>query len=378
MKKFLVLVTVGLVCSAFAFAGGGKDTNTISIGYVGPLSGGVAHYGTESRNGALLAIEEINKAGGILGKQIAFKDEDDEGDAAKVINAFNRLVSQNKASFVIGSSTSGPTIAISDRAQAQKIILITPSGTNEAITQAGDYIFRACFIDPFQGIAGANFAYDTIGARKAAIFFDNGNDYCVGLADSFRKQFKAKGGEIAADESYQTGEVDFNAQLTKIRSVNPDIIFLPDYYQTVSLIAKQVRQLGMTIPLLGGDGWDGLIDNAGDEALNGFFSTGFSAESTAANVQTFVKAYQARFGYTPDTFSALGYDCVLLLRDAIVKAGSADPSVVKGALAEVSGNYITGNIRYDANRDPIKGAVILEIVKKDGKLTTAYKTTVNP
>jgi branched-chain amino acid transport system substrate-binding protein len=288
------------------------------------------------------------------------------------------LVSRNKASFVIGSSTSGPTIAISERAQAQKVILITPSGTNVAITTPGDYIFRACFIDPFQGVAGANFAYDTLGSRNAAIFFDNGNDYCVGLADSFRDQFKARGGTVVADESYQTGEVDFNAQLTKIRATNPDIIFLPDYYQTVSLIAKQVRQLGMTIPLLGGDGWDGLIDNAGDEALNGFFSAGFSAESTAANVQTFVKAYEARFGYTPDTFSALGYDCVLLLRDAIVKAGSADPSAAKDALAAISGNYITGSIRYDANRNPIKGAVILEIVRKDGKLTTAYKTTVNP
>jgi branched-chain amino acid transport system substrate-binding protein len=378
MKKFSLLIAVVFLCSFFAFAGGTKASDTIAIGYVGPLSGGVAHYGTESRNGAQLAVEEINAQGGILGKQIAFTYEDDEGDSAKVVNAFNLLTSRNKATFVIGSSTSGPTIAISGRAQAQKILLITPSGTNPEITTAGDYIFRACFIDPFQGVAGANFAYDTVGARKAALFFDNGNDYCVGLADSFREQFKARGGEIVSDESYQTGEVDFNAQLTKIRATNPDIIFLPDYYQTVSLIMKQVRQLGMTIPLLGGDGWDGLIENAGDEALNGFYTAGFSAESSAQNVQTFVRAYQNRFNYTPDMFSALGYDSVLLLRDAIVKAGTFDTAAVKDALAAVSGTYITGSIRFDSNRNPIKGAVIMEIVKKDGKLSATYKETVNP
>jgi branched-chain amino acid transport system substrate-binding protein len=378
MKKFSLLIAVVFLCSSFGFAAGTKASDAIAIGFIGPLSGGVAHYGTESRNGAQLAVEDINAQGGILGKQIVFTYEDDEGDSAKVVNAFNLVTSRNKASFVIGSSTSGPTIAISGRAQAQKIVLITPSGTNMEITTAGDYIFRACFIDPFQGIAGANFAYDTVGARRAAIFFDNDNDYCVGLADAFRDQFKARGGAIVSDESYRSGEVDFNAQLTKIRATNPDIIFLPDYYQTVSLILKQVRQLGMSVPTLGGDGWDGLIENAGDEALNGFFTAGFSPESTASNVQTFVRSYQNRFGYVPDMFGALGYDSVLLLRDAIVKAGSLDTAAVKDALATVSGNYITGSIRFDANRNPIKGAVVMEIVRKDGKLTTAYKATVNP
>ena len=380
MKKILSLCFV-VFCSmagTAVFAAGGRASDTIMLGYLGPLSGPVARYGTESRNGALLAVEEINAAGGISGRNITFSYEDDEGNAEKTVNAFNLLVTRKKAQLIIGSSTSGPTIAISDRAQAQKILLLTPSGTAEAITTAGDYIFRACFIDPFQGIVGARFAYDTLGVRKAAVFFDNGNDYSAGLAESFRKEFKSKGGTIVSDESYQTGEVDFNAQLTKIRATAPDIIFLPDYYQTVALITKQIRQLGMTTPLLGGDGWDGLIHEAGDEALNGYFSTGFAADSTEPKVQAFVKAYRARFNAEPDTFSALGYDSVFLLKDAILKAGSTDPTKVKDALASISGNYITGSMSFDLKRNPVKSVVILEIVKKNGKLATAYKTTINP
>ena len=350
----------------------------MSIGAVFPLSGSVAFYGTESRDGALLAIDEINAAGGLLGKQLTLIAEDDEGNAEKSVNAFTKLTARDGVSFVLGSSTSGATQAMTALAQQNKVILISPSATNTAITRAGDYIFRACFIDPFQGVVGADFAYDSLGSRRAAILYDAGADYNSGLADAFRQQFKIIGGEVVADEAYQTGDVDFNAQVTRIKAANPDVVYLPNYYNDVALQAKQLRAQGITCALIGGDGWDSLIDNAGDEILNGYWSSGFAADTTDPKGQTFVKAFAAKFNRTASQFSALGYDTMMLVADGIKAAGTFDTAAVKDAMAKLSGPYVTGNIRFDENRDPIKGAAILEIVKKDGKLANAYKTTVNP
>ncbi|MDR2631532.1 MAG: ABC transporter substrate-binding protein [Spirochaetaceae bacterium] len=382
MKK-LWFVVLALCCAAsLAFAAGGQaggaSSDTVAIGAVFPLSGGVAFYGTESRNGALLAIDEINAAGGLLGKKLTLIAEDDEGNAEKSVNAFTKLTTRDRVSFILGSSTSGATMAMTSLAQQNKIVLISPSATNIDVTKAGDYIFRACFIDPFQGVVGADFAYDTLRARRAAILYDAGADYNTGLAESFRNQFKAIGGQVVADEAYQSGDVDFNAQVTRIRAGNPDIVYLPNYYNDVALQAKQLRAQGVNCALLGGDGWDGLIDNAGDEALNGFWSAGFAADTTDPKAQAFVKAYEAKFNSTASQFAALGYDTMMLVVDGIKAAGSFDTAAVKTAMAKLSGPYVTGNIRFDANRDPIKGAAILEIVKKDGKLANAYKTTVNP
>jgi branched-chain amino acid transport system substrate-binding protein len=378
MKKLMVLCMV-LVCAAsLAFAGGAKDSDTVSIGAVFPLSGGVAFYGNESRDGALLAIEQINAAGGLLGKKLALISEDDEGDSAKSINAFTKLTTRDKVSFVIGSSTSGPTQALTSLAQQQKVVLISPSATNENVTRAGDFIFRACFIDPFQGVVGADFAYATLGSRRAAILYDAGADYNTGLADSFRKQFKANGGQIVADEAYQSGDVDFNAQVTRIKAGNPDVVYLPNYYNDVTLQAKQLRDQGVRCALVGGDGWDSLIDNAGDEVLNGFWSSGFASDTTDPKGAAFVKAFEGKYKRLASQFAALGYDAMMLVIDGIKAAGTFDSSKVKDAMAKLNGPYVTGNIRFDANRDPIKGAAILEIVKKDGKLANAYKTTVNP
>jgi branched-chain amino acid transport system substrate-binding protein len=368
-----------LLCAAsLAFAGGGRDSNTVAIGAVFPLSGSVAFYGTESRDGALLAIEEINAAGGLLGRQLTLVPEDDEGDGAKSINAFTKLTTRDKVSFVLGSSTSGATQAMTSLAQQGKVILISPSATNIDVTRAGDFIFRACFIDPFQGVVGADFAYGTLGSRRAAILYDAGADYNTGLAESFRNQFRAIGGQVVADEAYQSGDVDFNAQVTRIKAVNPDVVYLPNYYNDVSLQAKQLRDQGVTCALVGGDGWDGLIDNAGDEVLNGYWSSGFAADTTDPKGVAFVKAFQTRFNRSASQFSALGYDSMMLVADGIKAAGTFDTAVVKSAMAKLSGAYVTGNIRFDANRDPIKGATILEIVKRDGKLANTFKTVVNP
>jgi branched-chain amino acid transport system substrate-binding protein len=378
MKKFFTMLTLALCAVSLVLSCKAKGSDSVSIGAIFPLSGAVAFYGNESRDGALLAIEEINAAGGLLGKKLVLLSEDDEGDAAKAVNALTKLTTRDKVSFVIGSSTSGPTQAMSTLAQSNKVILISPSATNINVTKAGDYIFRACFIDPFQGVVGADFAYGTLGSRKAAILYDAGADYNAGLAESFRNQFKAIGGQVVADEAYQTGDVDFNAQITRIKAGNPDVVYLPNYYNDVSLQAKQLRDQGIGCALVGGDGWDSLTDNAGDEILNGFWSSGFASDTTDPRGVAFVKAFQSRFNRLASQFAALGYDTMMLVIDGIKASGSFDPAAVKDAMAKINGPYVTGNIRYDSDRNPIKGAAILEIVKQDGKLVNAYKTTVNP
>ena len=384
MKKIGALLTALCAAVPLAFAGGGAQggggagSGAVSIGAIFPLSGPVAYYGNESRDGALLAAEVINAAGGLLGRQIVLVSEDDEGNAEKTVNAFTKMVSREKISLILGSSTSGPTQAITSLAQQSKVVLMTPSATNIDVTKAGDYIFRACFIDPFQGIVGADFAYDTLGSRRAAVLYDAGADYNTGLAEAFKTQFKNLGGQIAADEAYQTGDVDFNAQVTRIKAANPDLVYLPNYYNDVSLQAKQLRAQGVSCALVGGDGWDSLIDNAGDEVLNGFWSAGFAADTTDPRGVSFVKAFQDKFHRPASQFAALGYDAMMLLADGIKAAETFDPLAVKDAMAKLNGAYVTGSIRFDANRNPIKGASILEIVRKDGKLANVYKTTVTP
>jgi len=360
------------------FTGCKKNSDAVPVGAIFPLSGAVAFYGNESRDGALLAIEEINAAGGLLGRQLTLISEDDEGNAEKSVNAFTKLSTRDKVSFIIGSSTSGPTQAMTSLAQQNKVLLISPSATNIDVTKAGDYIFRACFIDPFQGVVGADFAFNTLGSRRAAVLYDAGADYNTGLADSFKGQFRSNGGQVVADEAYQTGDVDFNAQITRIRAANPDVVYLPNYYNDVSLQAKQLRDQGITCALVGGDGWDSLIDNAGDEILNGFWSSGFASDTTDPRGVTFVRAFESRFNRPASQFAALGYDSMLLVADAIRAAGTFDSAAVKDAMVRLSGAYVTGNIRFDSDRNPIKGATILEIVRKDGILANVYKTTVNP
>jgi branched-chain amino acid transport system substrate-binding protein len=378
MKRVLFAVLAFCCAGLSAFAAGGKEGDTIAIGGIFPLSGPVAVYGVEARNGIELAIEEINAAGGINGKKAVLISEDDTGNPEISVNAYRKLTAQDKVKVIIGSLTSGCTIAITSLAQAQKVVLVAPAATAEAVTDAGDFIFRACFIDPFQGTVGGAFAANELKARRAAVLYDNGNDYSVGLKDNFIAAFTRAGGTIVANESYITGDVDFNAQLTKIKAAGPDVVYLPDYYSTVALIAKQLRAQGIDTPIVGADGWDGLTENAGDEVLNGFYSNHYAADSTDPKVVNFVKAYQAKFGSVPVSFAALGYDSMYLIKDAIVKAGSLDSTAIKDALAKTSGAYLTGNLSFDAKRNPVKSAVMVELVKKDGKLATVYKTTVNP
>jgi branched-chain amino acid transport system substrate-binding protein len=225
---------------------------------------------------------------------------------------------------------------------------------------------------------GADFAYETLGSRRAAVLYDAGADYNTGLADEFKKEFAKIGGEVVANEAYQTNDVDFNAQVTRIKAANPEVVYLPNYYNDVALQAKQLRDQGVTCALVGGDGWDGLVGEAGDEVLNSFWSAGFAADTTDPKGQTFVKAFEGKYGKTASQFSALGYDAMMLVIDGIKAAGSFDTAAVKDAIAKINGTYITGSIRFDSDRNPIKGAAILEIVNQGGTLVNTYKTTVNP
>ena len=353
-----------------------KDT-TVFIGGVFPLSGGHASYGSESRDGINLALEQINARGGVLGRKIAIIFEDDEGKAEMAVNAFSRLTNRDNVSIVIGSNLSGPTLAITPLAQRNEILLISPTATNIAVTQAGDFIFRACFIDPFQGVAGANFAYEVLGSRRAAILFDESASYNSGLAEAFKNQFMALGGQVAAIEAYQTGDTNFNTRITRIKAANPDLIYLPNYYSDVSIQAKQLREQGVLSTLIGGDAWDELINHAGDEVINCFWSAGFAADTTDPNGMAFVQAFEAQYNRPATQYAALSYDAMMLIADAITAAGTFDTSAVKDAMARINGNYATGNIRFDSDRNPIKGAVIIEIVKEDGRLVNKYKTTIN-
>jgi branched-chain amino acid transport system substrate-binding protein len=378
MKK-LIVAFLSLYLTAMVFAGGNADSGDITIGGIFPLSGPVAVYGTEAQKGIHLAIEQINAAGGVGGRKLVLISEDDEGDAAKTVNAFTKLTTRDKVKIVIGSLTSGCTIAITDRAQAQGVVLMAPAASSEPVTNAGDYIFRACFIDPFQGTVGGTFAFHELGAKRAAVLYEAGSDYSAGLQENFVKAFSSFGGTVVATEVYNTGDVDFNAQLTRIKAANPDVIYLPEYYSDVALIAKQLRAQGINTPIVGADGWDGLQENAGDEVLNGFFTNNFTPDSTTPNVQTFVKDFQAKFNALPTSFAALGYDSLYLIRDAIAAAGSAEAAPVRDALKAINSSYVTGNISFDAKRNPVKSAVVLELVKgANGRLTTVYKTTVNP
>jgi len=378
MKKLLVSSVIALLMVSMVFAGGKKeDADTIKIGGIAPLSGAVAVYGVECTNGVNLAVEEINAAGGINGKKIVYIAEDDEGDPAKSVNAYKKLTTQNGIRMIIGSLTSGCTIALTSSAQAQGVIQIAPAATAEAVTDAGNYIFRTCFIDPFQGSIGGKFAAVNLNKKNAAILYDIGNDYSVGLKENFVKEFEKNGGKIVALESYSTGDKDFNAQLTKIKAAKPDVVYLPDYYGTVALIAKQLRNQGIDTPIIGADGWDGLTDNAGEEVLNGFYSNHYAADSSDPAVQAFVKNFKAKYNKEPNAFAALGYDSMYLLKDAILKAGTTDAKAVREALEKIDADYVTGHIKFDAKHNPVKSAVMIELVKNAaGKLEAVYNATV--
>lgn len=375
-KLFALVVVVALVGSLFAGCGAGGGT--IKIGTIQPISGQIAAFGTQSRDAINMAVEEINASGGVLGKKLEVVVEDDEATPDKTVNAFKKLVTQDKVVGLVGALTSKCSLSITKEAQQRKIVMISPTSTNDTVTDAGDYIFRACYNDSFQGVVVAQFAAKTLKAKTAAILFDNTNDYSKGLKENFKKKFEELGGKTV-EESYATSDKDFNAQLTKIKGTNPDVLFIPDYYSAVSLIAKQVRSQGMKIPMLGADGWDEITNNAGEEVLNSYYSNHYSPDANDAEVKAFVKKYNEKFKITPNALAALAYDATYILTDAIKKAGSTDPEKMKKAMMETNKKFVTGQIKFNEKRNPVKSAVMVKIDKgADGKLAAVYAETVNP
>lgn len=354
------------------------SANEIVIGEYGSFTGSEATFGISTSNGIKMAIAERNKAGGVKGKQIRLISVDNQGKAEEAAAAVTRLITQDKVIAVLGEVASSRSLAAAPIAQQNKIPMISPSSTNPKVTEVGDYIFRVCFIDPFQGTVMAKFANENLKAKKVAILTDVKSDYSVGLAEYFTKKFKELGGTVVAEQSYQSGEMDFKAQLTQIKAAKPDAIFVPGYYTEVGLIARQARQLGVTAPLLGGDGWDSSkLYEIGGQAINGnYFSNHYTTESTDPTVVDFIKRYKETYnGDTPDGLAALGYDAAKVLFEAMDRAAELKPALIRDEIAKTKDFAgVTGKISIDGQRNATKPAVV---VKVDGT-TNRFVTTIAP
>jgi branched-chain amino acid transport system substrate-binding protein len=358
-------------------ASGGAAGNTIKVGEYASLTGSEATFGQSSHKGTELAVEKINADGGVLGKTFQLITEDDQSQAGMPSTVVRKLISDNGVAAVLGEVASSRSLEAAPICQQNHIPMISPASTNPKVTEAGDYIFRVCFIDPFQGTVMANFARKTLKLQNVAVFTDVKSDYSLGLAEFFKKGFTGDGGKIVVEQNYSAGDKDFNAQLTAIKAANPDGIFLPGYYTEVGLIVRQARQLGLTCPIFGGDGWESSsLVPIGGKALEGcYFSTHYSPQSTSPAVRDFVKAYQAKYHETPDAMAALGYDSAMILADAMKRAGSSDAAKVRDALAATKDFHgVTGDITIDPNRNASKPAVILTI--KNGAFK--YVQTIKP
>lgn len=357
---------------------GGNATGVIKIGEFASLTGKEATFGVSSHEGTLLAIEELNAAGGVLGRQLQLITEDDLSKAGEPATVVNKLIARDGVIAVLGEVASSRSLEAAPICQQNKIPMISPSSTNPKVTETGDYIFRVCFIDPFQGTVMANFATRTLKARKVAVFTDAKSDYSKGLAKYFKEAFVAAGGQIVAELDFNGGDKDFKAQLTAIKSANPDAVFVPGYYTDAALICIQAKQLGLTVPLFGGDGWESekLIEIGKDAVEGHYFSTHYHPDVGSPRSRAFVEAYKKRFnGKLPDAMAALGYDSAMILADAIRRAGSTEGPKVRDALAATRDfDAVTGKITINEKRDATKSAVILQI--KDGKMV--YLETVNP
>lgn len=353
----------------------------IKIGLITPLSGDVKTFGESVRNSFLIAVEEANARGGVAGMKITYVIQDDKNDATEAANVANLLVNQQRVRAIVGSVTSKTTIPVSDIIQAAKVPTISPTATNPKVTVADgkrkDYMFRACFIDPFQGAVMAKFSRETLKGKSAAVLFDASNDYSKGIAEVFRDAFRKQGGKVAAFESYGKDDVDFSALLTKVKASGADVLFLPDYYNKVGLIAKQVQEKGLKVRLVGPDGWDSpdLVKIAGSAIEGGYFSNHYSPDDLRPEVMAWVKKYKEKHGQVPDALGTLAYDATNLLLEAIRKAGSDDPEKIREALASIKDfKAVSGKSTLDRNGDSIKSAAILKI--EGGK--QKFVTMVNP
>jgi branched-chain amino acid transport system substrate-binding protein len=350
-------------------AGSALAANTIKIGAVTCLSGGLSTFGVSSVQGAKMAADEINGAGGVLNRSLELVIDDNQskpGETAKIVRKF---LTQDKVVAIVGDLTSSFTMEAAPLAQNAQIPLLTPSATNVAITTVGDFIFRSCFTDPFTGRVMARFALDHLHARRAVIMADIKQDYSMGVTAELKQYFAGKGGQLLEELSFSTGDTDFRAQLTKLKADRPEIVFLPAYYPEAGLILRQARLLGVTVPFVGGEGWDSpsLVQVAGKSADGSYYANHFSPDDTDPRVQRFVTDYRQRYQSLPDALAALWYDGIKLMADSIQRAGSDAPAKIRDALAQTRGfSGVTGNISLDEQRNANKPGVILTI--QDGAI----------
>ncbi len=383
MKKRLLggILAISMLTMGLVGCGNGQgssgDSDEIVIGAIGPLSGGASTYGQSVKNGAQIFLDKVNANGGIDGKQVVLKFEDDEADPTKAINAYDKLVNQDGVGLLLGPVTSGAANAVGPNATADGVPMITPSGTETNLTTTGgEFVFRTCYIDATQGEVIAKYSTENLGAKTMAVLYNKDSDYSIGIAEAAKAQFESNGGKVVEYVSYNEGDKDFSAQLTNIKGSNPDVLVLPDYYSVVGVIADQARKIGITSQLMGGDGWDSpeLVKIGGDAVEGAFFVNHYSPNDTDEAVKEFVNSYKEKYGQTPDAFAALSYSTLQLFEEAITKAGSTDGEAVKEALKNIEGETISGNIKFDENRNPQKSVSIIKIENGEAKL----ETKVNP
>lgn len=384
MRPFKIATLFVIAILLFISIGCQSGSGDLKVAILAPLSGPAPTFGISTRDGALMAIDEWNAKGGVLGKKIVPIVEDSQCTPDPAVNAANKVIDQDKVHYIIGEYCSKASIPISEVANAKHVIQITGGSTNPAVTvdkdgKVKDYIFRACFIDPFQGTVAAKFALNTLKAKTAFVMFDQANDYAKGLAEYFEKAFTANGGKIVGKETYTSKDTDFSAILAKISTSKPDMVYLPDYYNIVNLAVKQAKEKGIKVPFMGGDGWDSA-DLDLKAADGGYFTNHYSAEDTRPVVQNFVKAYGAKYKddkgqpKVPDNPGLLAYDATNLLLEAIKEAGADDTDKVKDALSKISFDAVSGHITFDKDHNPTKSATILAI--KNGKVM--FDSVVNP
>lgn len=375
MKAFALGLALAVALGGILLSCSG-GAPVFKLGGVGPVTGEAATFGASTKQGIEMAVAEWNAQGGVLGQQIRLAFADDKGDPAEGATVYTKLIQQDGVSAIVGTVMSKVSLAGAPICQNYKIPMISTASTNPKVTSVGDYVFRACFIDPFQGTVGATFSYQDLQARRAAVIFDVGNDYTKGLAEYFRAKFAELGGEVVGFEGHATGTTDFKAQLTKMVQAKPDVIYCSDYYNDVALIARQARELGFKGPMVGGDGWDSPeLTKIGGAAVEGtFFTNHYSKDDTRPIVKEFVAKFKAKYNADPDALAALAYDATYIMLNAVKTAGQADGAAIKDALAKTDLEVVSGQVRFDANRNPVKSAVIIEI--KGGQ--QVYCTTVSP
>jgi len=382
--KLVSLVLGGMLVTGLLAGCGGSASKDIKIGVVYELTGSTASFGTAAANGAKLAFKEINANGGVLGKQIQIAVADNKSEPSESSNAMTKVISQDKVVAVTGFTTSSNAIAASNVAEANKIPFVGAAPTNPKVTldettgKVKNYTFRVCFIDPFQGTVGANFILNTLKAKNAVVMIDNSSDYSKGLAKFFTEAFTKGGGKVATEVAYLQKDQDFKTILTSVKAANPDVIYLPGYYEEVGKIIKQARELGITAPFVGGDGWDSpkLAEIGGPDALNNsYFTNHYSVEDNSPKSKAFLDAFQKEYGQVPDAMAVLGYDAAYALVDAIKRANSTDSEKIREALASTKDfQGVTGALTLNETHDAIKSAVIIEM--KNGK--QVYRETVKP